>query len=106
MNTAVLNSDFTGYGAPPVKTEQTEALLQNIACAFFTERGKFYPDKDFGSRLREAVISGDCALAAACAAQSLYGIDGVYVKSAEPENGEYKITVGINDEERQVTVRI
>ncbi len=82
----------------PKETEQ-ETLLPSIAMLLKTERGSFYPDKNYGT---QAFSTADYAFA--FANQALHGIGGVYIKSVEQKQNVFEFTVIINDSEREVSV--
>lgn len=103
MTAKLMDGDYVKNGGSLEETEHMEELLQSLALAFAAERGSFYPNKDFGSAL-SAGAADDPLYAVGRAAQAVSGTDGVYVKSAEYDGGQYRITVVINNEERQVAV--
>ena len=72
----------------------------------FCERGKFYPDKNFGSRIFETLTNKRLMLS--YIKMALSKIDGVYVKDMTyvPIENLITINVLINNEERQVYVTI
>ncbi|MCR5206855.1 MAG: hypothetical protein K6C14_00070 [Eubacterium sp.] len=83
-----------------------EELLQNAFTALNTRRGRFYPNKSFGSRIKELNREPADKYAFIYAAEALDGLDGVTVKSAELENGRAVISLLINDTEGQVSIRL
>lgn len=88
------------------KTQYTDELLQNIKILLTARRGKFYPNKNFGSHIREITGEPKAEYALNYARQAVSSIDGVYVKSAHIGSAEIVFTLEINDEERQVSVNI
>ena len=83
--------------------EDAAWLLRAAATALYAQRVKFYPDKDYGSRLLE-LRPCDSVCAASLARQAVNNIDGVYVKSAiRTENG-WEFILAVNNEERQVFI--
>lgn len=104
MTDKLQNGDYCKTAEGLQQTEGVEALLQAATLALCACRGKFYPNKNFGSRL--ALIDKEPAAlyAVAYAREALDGLDGVYVKNAVLENGVYKIQLWINDEEREVLI--
>lgn len=99
MTAEIINGDYIKNGAGLKETEYFDELLQNIAVVLTAERERFYPDKDFGAH-----IFGNADYALAFARQALYGLNGVYIKSAEETENGFDFTVVINNAERQVAV--
>lgn len=88
------------------KCEYIDELLQSISMVLYARRGGFYPNKDFGSSIRTALSEPKAGYIAAYARQALEGIDGVFVKEAEPNPGSVRITLMINDTERRVSINL
>ena len=88
-----------------LRVEEIEALLQNAFCALNAKRGRFYPNKDFGSGIRELTAMPTEEHAFAFAVQALAGIDGVTVKSAAETQEGITLTLLLNQREGQVTIR-
>lgn len=81
--------------------EYIEQVLQNVSLMLSANRGKFYPDKNFGS----SISKNDASLQAlAYARQALSELDGVCVKSALMDNDSIIFSLLINEEERSVTI--
>lgn len=99
MTAEIVNKDYIKNGTTLKETEYSDELLQNIAVVLRAERGRFYPDKNFGAHI---FSTADYALA--FARQALYGLNGVYIKSAEETQNGFDFTVIINHSERQVFV--
>lgn len=95
------NSFINGIG---VQSCDEEALLFNAVRALYTARGSFYPDKNYGSKIRRAACMPNEFYALCYARQALYNINGVYVKSVSSENGKYDFTLLVNNKERQVQI--
>ncbi len=85
------------------KVDYMEQLLQNVVFHLNTQRGKFYPDKDFGSNIKQSSVC-NAALALAYARQAVDDLDGVYVKSCVYENDGFSFCILLNDEERLVRI--
>lgn len=100
MTEKILNADYTA-GSSGLEDE----LLQNIAQLLITDRGSFYPSKDFGSQLRKCTIP-QSAYAVSFAEQALCGIDGVSIKNVKVQGNNYKFTLLINNKERQVVASV
>lgn len=105
MTEKIINGDYTADEGGLAEVEHTDELLQNIAMLLMTQRGSFYPSKNFGSGLRSCKSPKE-AYALAYAAQALCDVDGVSVKSVSAENNNYKFTLVINNEERQVVAAV
>lgn len=106
MALRLTDGDYVKNENGALTVEYIEELLQNALVALSTRRGRFYPNKSFGSYIKGNAEQPLCEYAFAFASQALDGIDGVYVKSAaEAENG-LKINLIINSQEREVTVRL
>ena len=86
--------------------EKTTEIINLCRSAVFCEKGKFYPDKDFGSKIYEAEENEKLMLS--YIRMALSKLDGVYVKDIAYNSDEHLITVNvlINNEERQVYVVI
>lgn len=84
-----------------VMIEYIEELLQNALLMIGAKRGKFYPDKNFGSQLTSSTNE---ASALAYARQSLADLDGVYVKSAKINDDKITFSLILNNEERSVVI--
>ena len=86
----------------PIEIEYIEAMLQKVMLSLICERGKFYPNKDFGSLLKGLNKEPFEEYAAACIRQAVEVLDGVYLKSvAKIENG-LSIVLLINEAEEEV----
>lgn len=81
-----------------------EETLLNAVRALYTARGSFYPDKNYGSKIRCTLNMPNEFYALCFARQALYNINGVYVKSVARENGKYDFTLLVNNKERQVQI--
>lgn len=88
------------------KTEYIDGLLQDIKLILTAERGKFYPNKNFGSHIRAAAGEPVAEYAVVYARQAVSSIDGVYIKSADVIGDKIIFTLTVNNEERQVSVNI
>ncbi len=80
-----------------------EILLASVM-ALHTDRGRFYPNKDYGSGLRSSGLSAEELLG--CARQALYDFDGVYVKSARLDGGKAVFVLLINNREKEVEISL
>lgn len=104
MTEKITNGDYVKNGASLAEIEHIEEVLQNIAIALKTQRGSFYPDKNYGSALFNAGKETDEAYAAAYARQALYNLSGVLIKSVKIYNSNFEFTIAVNNQERQVLV--
>ena len=86
--------------------EKIADIINLCRSAVFCEKGEFYPDKNFGSRIHEA--KGNERLMLSFIRMALSKLDGVYVKNVTYTKNDNLITVDvlINNEERQVYVVI
>lgn len=89
-----------------VTVEYVDELLQNAFVTLSTRRGRFYPNKNFGSRIKESAELPREEYVFAYAVQALDKIDGVTVKSASVENGEARIKLTVNGLEKEVKVQL
>lgn len=104
MTEKITNGDYVKDGAGLAEVQYIEELLQNAVIALQTLRGSFYPDKNFGSQLKNAKNMSE-ALAVCYARQALSGFDGVHIKSAKINDNGYAFTLLVNDQERQVLIK-
>lgn len=86
------------------RVEYIDELLQSCFVALNTLRGRFYPNKSFGSRIRQGLSLPENEYAFALACQALEGLDGVIVKAARVENGNALISLIINGKEKEVNI--
>lgn len=86
--------------------KKTADIVNLCRVATFCEKGKFYPDKNFGSRIFETLKNERLMLS--YIRMALSKIDGVYVKDMTyvPIENLITINVLVNNEERQVYVII
>lgn len=83
-----------------------EEVLQNVWLAMRCERGGFYPDKNYGSHLKESLLLPKEQYILALARQSAEAIDGVYIKSVDINEDSAVFTVLVNNDERRVSFDI
>lgn len=103
MTEKITNGDYVKNGEGLAEVQYTDELLQNAVLALSALRCAFYPDKNFGSRLKYAGEKSE-ALAACYARQALSGFDGVFVKSVKINDNGYEFTLLVNGLERQVQI--
>lgn len=104
MTQRILNGDYVkDIDTQGLQTvEYMDELVQVIKMLLITHRGQFYPNKDFGSMLRCELPAPAQEYALAYARQALEGLDGVFVRSANVQNGIIIVDLVINGEEKQV----
>lgn len=81
-------------------------ILVNCITAMKCPRGKYYPDKNFGSHILECSKNTENQELLAYARQAVSDIDGVYVKSVQTSGEQAVFTLLINDRQRQVTITL
>ncbi len=104
MTAKLTNGDYTigNNSKTLVSCDGAEALVQAAQVLLRTARGRFYPNKDFGSQIASITRAPKSAYLEAYARQALDALDGVYVKEAHFEGSIAEITLVVNDEERLV----
>lgn len=104
MTPEIHNGDYIKNGKTLKEIEHLDELLQNAALNLRGERGRFYPDKNFGSdiflsdNIDERYIAG-------LANRALSYINGVYIKSVKVNDENIEFTVIVNNLERQVLIK-
>ena len=88
-----------------IEREAFHDALHHAAVALRAERGRFYPDKSFGSQLSRLTPPVN-AYALAYARQALAETDGVFAVKAEKNGGMVQVTLLINNEEGTVSIRL
>ncbi len=81
-----------------------DTLLQSAWIALRAERRRFYPDKEFGSRICQAQNEPLTETLTAYAAEALERVDGVYVVKTECSGSSAVFTLLLNGHERQVSI--
>lgn len=87
------------------KIDFIDEIVQSVILILTAHRGKFYPDKNFGSLLSDITCAPQDEYALCCARQALDGIDGVFIKKAHTAQDKYIFDLIINNEERQVEIK-
>ena len=105
MADKLINGDYVKENNTLIKIEYIDELLQNAGLVLNAERGRFYPNKNFGSRIKEAA-GRPAEYALAYARQALDGIDGVFVCSASQSGNSVVLKLMINGEEREVSIAL
>lgn len=106
MTNKIINGDYVKAGNTLEQIEYIDELLQSIKIVLTAGRGSFYPNKNFGSNIRNICQEPRAEYAIAYARQALDTLDGVCVKGVTFENNQATFTIDINNEERQVTVSL
>ena len=88
------------------KSISTDNILKNCVEAIKCPRGKYYPDKNFGSQILENVSHSTAPELLAYARQAVNDIDGVYVKNVQINGAQAIFTLLINDQQRQVKITL
>lgn len=86
--------------------EYFDEVLQNVKIVLSTGRGKFYPNKDFGSYLKMCLSEPREEYALAYARQAVSSMNGVYIKDVKINDDEMIFTVIINDMQGEVRVKV
>lgn len=86
------------------ENEQLYEILQDCLLALSCPRTKHYPNKNFGSHLKDSGSTLCVKTALDYARQAVREIDGVLIKSAELCGDGIRFCVLINNEKGEVTV--
>ena len=84
--------------------EKIEEAVKSCKEAIYCQKGNFYPDKNYGSKIRQSL--DDEKLLLSFARFALKDIDGVYVKNAKASEDSIELQILINDEQRQVKIKL
>lgn len=76
-----------------------DEILKNAVRCLTVRRGRFYADKNFGSKILACQSNAEIL---AYARQSVEKLDGVFVKSAVKNNNSVTFVLTVNGEERSV----
>ncbi len=104
MTDKIENGDYVvcSDAADLVSVEYIDEVLQMAKMLLVTQRGKFYPNKDFGSYLKGDLPFPSDEYALAYARLALERLDGVEVSRARVENNILYVDLTINSKEKQV----
>lgn len=69
-------------------------------------RGRYYPDKNFGSHILECAKDAESQELLAYARQAVSDFDGVYVKNVQTDGSGALFTLLINELQRQVKITL
>lgn len=86
--------------------EEPYEILQNALRAICCPRGKFYPDKNYGSKIKGSVTALTDKQLLDYARQAVSGMDGVTVKSVDTGSNNIKFTILVNNERGQVSINL
>lgn len=78
-----------------------EQIIKDFHSALSCPSGEFYPDKNYGSRLRGKTDINSLLSAARLAVRE---ISGIYIKSGIKENNKLILSVLINENEERTVV--
>ncbi len=79
----------------------TEQIIKDCISALACPLGKFYPDKNYGSRLNGQADINSLLCAARLAVNN---IDGVYIKNGKTEDNKLILSVLINENEERTVI--
>lgn len=105
MTEKIENGDYVYENGMLQTLEHTKAVLQSLQILLQCPRGKYYPNKNFGSHIPEMKIQAPNDLVLAYARQAVSEIDGVFIKSVEIDNGQAVFDVLVNNEEGKVYIK-
>lgn len=78
-----------------------EQIIKDCIAALNCPSGKFYPDKNYGSRINGEADINSLLSAARLAVNK---ISGVYIKSGKKENNKLILSVSINEKEERTVI--
>ncbi|MBQ7202855.1 MAG: hypothetical protein IJS03_02425 [Eubacterium sp.] len=108
MADKLTNGDYTIVSGEKAleQIDYINELLQNAFVLLKAKRGRFYPNKDFGSLIYSLDTGNPEKYIEAFAQQALDKLDGVFVKSAvvDSQSGAILINLLINDTQGQVII--
>lgn len=102
MTNKIVNGDYAPTENGLETVEYYDEVLQMAKMLLVTQRGRFYPNKNFGSFLKADLPYPSDEYALAYTRLALEGLDGVQVSSAHIDNGVLYASLIINSEEKQV----
>lgn len=82
------------------KYADVDRVLNDTLMAIHCRYGKFYPNKDYGSLIKNNELNSVLA----GARYAVRNIDGVVIKSGSIVDDKILLDIIINDEERSVTI--
>lgn len=84
----------------------SDTVLADCITALICPIGEFYPNKNYGSRIKYIMQNTNEKEMLCYARQALNSMDGVYVKNAKIQDKSILFSIMINDEERQAIIAI
>lgn len=108
MTDKIVNGDYvlSGDSNGLEQVDYIDEVVQNARILLYTQRGRFYPNKNFGSYLGSALPQPSDEYALAYARMALEGLDGVFVDSARVQNGIIYVDMTVNKGKVQVIQKI
>lgn len=107
MTYGLINGDYVrGVDGKLLTVDGVREVLQNVMLQLTATRGRFYPNKDFGSDLKTKMQAPPEAYALAYARQALGDTDGVFVTKATVNLGDIVFTLQINNSEEEVSISL
>lgn len=106
MTAKLVNGDYQIIDNDLVTVDYIDEILQNVFLALNAKRGKFYPNKSFGSRIHSINQQPYDEYALCYARQAVDEIDGVYIKSVKHQDKQIIFTVSVNDAEGEVIINV
>jgi hypothetical protein len=89
-----------------LRVDYIDELLQDVLLCLECHRGEFYPNKDYGSSIKNNLLATSQELLLSSARQALRELDGVSVKSVLINDNSAEFTVLVNNEQRQVSFEL
>ena len=102
----LIDGDYRKENGRLSEIDLISEVLQNVFVTLSVERGKFYPNKNFGSSISNITNEPMEQYALAFARQALDDTDGVYVLDAVIKSGTAELTVLINDKREKVNIKL
>lgn len=107
MTDKIINGDYARDNNDGLQTiDYIDEVLQNVKILLTAGRGKFYPNKNFGSMLDRELRKPINETALAYSRLAVEDMDGVFISSAQVASDSVIIDLTINGEEKQVKYKI
>lgn len=104
MVAKIVDGDYKTENSNIMQVDYIEEVLQNAFVAIKTKRGRFYPNKNFGSYIDMVDNTDMLGYILSFARQAVDEIDGVYIKSVKKTNDGFIFKVVVNSKEGEITV--
>lgn len=99
--------DYIFENGKAVTAIQKEQIVQNIKTELCCGLGKFYPDKNFGSTVKNAMANNLQEENVICAVKNcLSKYKNIYVKSAYINSNEIELNLIINNNDERVVIYV